>query len=73
MDFRLTDEQQALQDEARAFADEVVAPGAQERDRAHEFPRDVVRQAAEKGYLGLLTPEEYGGRYVGNVGQCPIL
>ncbi|NRA95278.1 MAG: acyl-CoA dehydrogenase family protein, partial [Planctomycetes bacterium] len=73
MDFRLSDEQQALRDEARAFADDVVAPGAQERDRAQEFPRDVVRQASEKGYLGLLIPDEYGGRYVGNVGQCLIL
>ncbi|MEE2713670.1 MAG: acyl-CoA dehydrogenase family protein [Planctomycetota bacterium] len=73
MDFRLTNEQQALQDEARGFADDVVAPGAQERDRAHEFPRDVVRQAGEKGYLGLLIPEEYGGGSVGNVAQCLIL
>lgn len=73
MDFRLTDAHEALRAEARAFADEVVAPGAGDRDASKRFPIELVRAAADKGYLGLLVDEQYGGRGVGNLGQALVL
>ncbi len=73
MDFHLSPEHLALREEARRFADEVVAPGADARDRAHSFGEEVLQAAAAKGYLGLLVPKSYGGRDVGNFGQCLIL
>ncbi len=73
MDFQLTPEQEALRAEARAFADQVVKPGAAARDREHRFAEDMIRAAAAKGYLGLIVPKELGGRAAGNLGQCLVL
>jgi alkylation response protein AidB-like acyl-CoA dehydrogenase len=73
MDPTLTPDLVALRDEARDFADHVVKPGAVERDRTKEFPVAVVREAAKKGWLGLLTPKAYGGTEAGNLRQCLIL
>ncbi|MHB1652878.1 MAG: acyl-CoA dehydrogenase family protein [Desulfitobacteriaceae bacterium] len=57
----LTAEQKALQDMVRSFAQEVVAPGAAERDRTGEFPLEIVKQMGELGLMGLPFPEEVGG------------
>jgi butyryl-CoA dehydrogenase len=73
MELTLTPELEALRAEARAFADTVVKPGAVERDRTKEFPIDVVRQAAKKGWLSLLIPKAYGGAESGNLKQCLVL
>ncbi|MDP6721246.1 MAG: acyl-CoA dehydrogenase family protein, partial [Pirellulaceae bacterium] len=73
MNFDLGDELTALQAEARQFAADVVAPGAVERDRSHEFPRDLVDQAAERGWTGLLVSTEHGGVGLGNLAQCVVL
>ncbi|KZE40094.1 acyl-CoA dehydrogenase [Bhargavaea cecembensis] len=61
MNFDLTDEQQMIRKTIREFADEVVAPGAIERDRTKEFPKDIFRQLGEMGMLGLPFDEKYGG------------
>ena len=61
MHFDLNDEQIMLQKTMRAFADEVVAPGAIERDKTKAFPIDVFKQLAEMGIMGLPFPEAYGG------------
>ena len=45
----------------RDFVKEVVEPRAADIDREGKFPEDVVRACAEKGYLGLVVPEELGG------------
>jgi butyryl-CoA dehydrogenase len=73
MDLTLSPDLLALRDEARAFADDVVKPGAAERDRTKEFPSKVVQEAARKGWLSLLIPKAYGGAEVGNLRQCLIL
>ncbi len=57
-----TDEQLALRDLVREFADEIVAPRAYEADVAHELPMDVVAQMGGMGLFGLPFPEEYGGQ-----------
>ncbi|WP_432358565.1 acyl-CoA dehydrogenase family protein [Sporosarcina sp. UB5] len=61
MNFDLTDEQQMIRKMIREFSDEVVAPGAIERDRTKEFPIDIFKQLSEMGMMGLPFPEEYGG------------
>ena len=61
MDFRLSDEHEALRKTVEEFAREVVAPQAERYDRSEEFPYDVIRQMGEIGLFGLPFPEEYGG------------
>ncbi|MBI2880870.1 MAG: acyl-CoA dehydrogenase family protein [Candidatus Tectomicrobia bacterium] len=62
MDFELTPEQRAVREEIRAFVDEVLAPSAAENARLHRFPREIVSQLAERGFLGGPIPREWGGR-----------
>lgn len=57
----LTSEQKALQNMVRSFAQEVIAPGAAERDKTGEFPLNIVHQMGELGLLGLPFSEELGG------------
>ena len=59
--FDLTEEQQQVQQAAREFARDAVAPLAQELDENAEFPVDNYKQMAELGFLGLSIPEEAGG------------
>jgi len=61
LNFDLTDEQQMIKRTIKEFADEVVAPGAVERDRSKEFPVDIFKQLSDMGMMGLPFPEEYGG------------
>jgi alkylation response protein AidB-like acyl-CoA dehydrogenase len=61
MHFDLTEEQRMIKQMIREFADEVVAPGADERDKTKRFPVEIYRQMADLRLLGLPFPEEYGG------------
>jgi short-chain 2-methylacyl-CoA dehydrogenase len=62
MDFDLTVEQQEFRKAVREFAEEVVAPRAEEMDRIEDLPLDIVKQMGEMGLFGLPFPEEYGGQ-----------
>jgi short/branched chain acyl-CoA dehydrogenase len=61
VDFRLTEEQEALRDSVREFAREQVAPVIAEHYEHKTFPYDLVRQMGKMGLFGLPFPEEYGG------------
>ncbi len=61
MDFNLTEDQQAFQEMARGFANEVFAPKAEKWDEEKIFPVDELRQAAELGFAGIYVGEEFGG------------
>ena len=61
MDFELSDEQRLLVDSARQFASRELAPHAADWDRDHHFPVDVIKRAAEQGYLALYIQEDDGG------------
>lgn len=61
LNFDLTDEQQMIRRTIKEFAEEVVAPGAVDRDRSKEFPLDIFKQLSEMGMMGLPFPEEYDG------------
>lgn len=61
MDFFLTSEQQSFQDLARAFAQDHLAPYANDWDRDEIFPVETLRQAAQLGFAGIVVPEASGG------------
>jgi len=61
MDFELNEDQKMIKEAAREFASEKLAPKAQEFDEKEEIPRELFKELAELGYLGMLMPEEYGG------------
>ena len=70
MDFTLNEEQQAIRDTCRDFAEQEIKPIAEEIDRTGEFPYDVVRKMGELGLLGLPFPEEYGGAGADFLSYC---
>lgn len=72
MDFALTDDQRAIQDAARAFAEAELAPHSAEWDETKHFPVDVMRQAAEMGFCGIYAGEEHGGMALGRVEAAVI-
>jgi acyl-CoA dehydrogenase len=55
------DSHAALRRQTRRFAEQTIAPFANEWEEAEEFPRALYRQAAEAGILGIGYPEELGG------------
>jgi len=61
MDFRLSEEQQMIRDMARKFADEIVAPRAEEMEATGEYPYDVMERMASLGMMGIPFPPECGG------------
>ncbi|MER6755420.1 acyl-CoA dehydrogenase family protein [Micromonospora echinofusca] len=61
MDFRLTEEQEALRESVREFAREVVAPVIAKHYEKHTFPYEVIRQMGKMGLFGLPFAEEHGG------------
>ena len=74
MDFRLTDEQQALQAAARDFArGEMTAVAEQTERDATPLSRDWVRRYAEMGFLGVNVSVDHGGLGLGNVDAFLVL
>jgi alkylation response protein AidB-like acyl-CoA dehydrogenase len=61
MDFEFTEEQKMVKEAAADFAKNTLLPRAQEFDEKEEIPKEIYKQLAELGYLGMLVPEEYGG------------
>ncbi len=61
MNFELSEDHQLLRQTVRDFAEERIAPAAEELDREHRFPYDIVEALAELGLMGIPIPEEHGG------------
>ena len=61
MNFDLTEEQELVRSTVRDFAEQKVAPVAEELDREHRFPYDLVSELAGLGLMGMPIPQEYGG------------
>src|SRR5262249_57172485 len=61
MEFGLSASERALQEKARAFAQEFVAPRAAEVDRTGGYPWDIVTALAKAGFCGMTIPEACGG------------
>jgi alkylation response protein AidB-like acyl-CoA dehydrogenase len=71
--FELTDDQRALRDTIREFAEAEIAPHAAEWDQQHVFPTETVRKLGELGAMGVAFPEEYGGLGAGAVAQAVVV
>ncbi|WP_246988678.1 acyl-CoA dehydrogenase family protein [Halorientalis marina] len=67
MDFSLTEEQRAVRQTAREFAENEVEPVAREHEESGEWPREVWEKAVDAGLIGVSIPEEYGGAGMGQV------
>jgi butyryl-CoA dehydrogenase len=65
MDFGLNEEQKLFKRTFADFSDEVVEPGAAERDENEEFDLECWKKMADLGLAGLIVPEEYGGTAAG--------
>jgi len=61
MDFNLNEDQRAIQDMARSFAENEFAPCAEVWDQDHIFPEEALRKAAALGLAGIYTREDVGG------------
>jgi short-chain 2-methylacyl-CoA dehydrogenase len=61
LDFDLSDEHDLLRKTVREFAEERIAPIAEELDREHRFPYEIVSELAGLGLMGIPIPEEHGG------------
>lgn len=73
MDFALTEEQQLIQDAAREFAQNEIAPIAAQFDASGEFPLETIRQAGELGFMGIEIPEEYGGSGLDSISYVLVM
>jgi len=65
--FGLTEEQESLRKEVRAFAAKEVLPHVMEWDEASTFPAAVVKKMGAMGLMGIIFPEELGGAGLGYV------
>ena len=61
MDFRLTEEQLAVRDAAKDFAQNMCKPGVIERDTNQQVPIEQLKQLGELGFMGMMVDPKYGG------------
>lgn len=73
MDLELPEDLVALQDVARRFAADNIAPHARQWDREADIPRELVAKLAEVGFLGIFIPTEYGGSGLGDLAAAVIM
>jgi len=73
VDFELSEEARMIQETARKFSENELAPNAGEVDEKEIFPRDAWKKLSELGFAGLLTPEEYGGLGLDHVTMVAVM
>jgi acyl-CoA dehydrogenase len=61
MNFELSEEHKLIQDAARQFARDEIAPIAAESDRESSFPMQIMDKAREVGLVNVTVPESFGG------------
>lgn len=61
MSFELTEEQIAVRDAARDFAEKELLPGVIERDNEQRFPKEQIKMMGELGFMGMMVDPKYGG------------
>jgi len=61
MNFDLTEEHLMIQESAKDFALNEIAPSAVQRDKSAEFPYEIVKKMGELGFMGMMVSLEYGG------------
>jgi len=73
MDYRLSEEQQAIVDMATRFTADEISPNAAEWDEAHIYPRDTIRKAGELGFGAIYLDEAAGGIGLGRLEAALIM
>lgn len=72
MNFELTEDQRAVEDAARRFAKERLAPHAAEWDETEHFPVDAMREAAALGFASIYVKSDVGGSEMGRLDAAII-
>ncbi|MAT97726.1 MAG: acyl-CoA dehydrogenase [Anaerolineaceae bacterium] len=72
VNFSLNDEQKMIQQLARDFARNEMAPAAEHYDQTHEYPWPIIKKAQELGFTTLNVPEEYGGLGLSLFEECMV-
>jgi alkylation response protein AidB-like acyl-CoA dehydrogenase len=73
MNFELSDEQRAIRDTLRQFAEKEIKPCSAEWDKKEIFPREVVRKLGELGFIGVSFPERFGGGGADTLSQVLVV
>lgn len=73
MNFELTEDQHAVEDAARRFAADKLAPHAAEWDETAHFPVDVLREAAALGFAGIYVKADVGGSEMSRLDAAIIM
>jgi alkylation response protein AidB-like acyl-CoA dehydrogenase len=73
LDFELSEEQRAIRRSVREFAERAIRPHVMEWDEVQAFPRDVVRQLGQMGFMGVTVPVKYGGAGLGYVEYATVI
>lgn len=68
-----TDEQIAIRDTIRDFAENEIRPIIMKYDESQEFPIDIFHKLGEMGFMGILVPEKYGGAGLGYIEYAIII
>ena len=61
MNFNFTEEQLAVKEAAKEFAETELLPGVIDRDNKQEFPATQIKKLGELGLMGMMTSTNYGG------------
>ena len=73
MNFELSEEQRQIRDTLAAFADREIKPHSAHWDKEAIFPREVIAQLGELGFLGVAFPEKYGGGGADTLSQVLVV
>jgi len=72
LNFGLSEEQKQLQELARKFSKEEIAPKAEHHDQTGEYPKEIAKKGWELGLMNTHVPAEYGGLGLGVLEGCLI-
>jgi alkylation response protein AidB-like acyl-CoA dehydrogenase len=73
MNFKLSDEQQAIKTLVRDFVNEEIVPNARKYDEEERFPVELMPKLKETGLINLAIPEEYGGPGIDKISHALIV
>jgi len=73
MDFELTNRQKQIRLAAREFAEGELMPIGKECESKGEFPRGLIKKAAQLGFVGVYIKKEYGGLGLGSLEHSIIM
>ncbi len=73
MDFDLSEDQKAIREMVRRFANEEIVPRARDNDMEERFPEDILKKMSPLGLLGGPIPKEYGGAGLDYISHAIIM